>query len=71
MEALRISEFGAWYLAGFLLVAWQIQAQNTQELYQEKLSEAEQKARQAAEAASIAAEGATLTKKLATSDPKR
>jgi hypothetical protein len=65
VEALRFSEFGAWYLAGFLLVAWQVQIQNTQELYQEKLSEAEKKARQAAEAASIAAEGATLTKKLA------
>mmetsp|Transcript_1080 Transcript_1080/g.2019 ORF Transcript_1080/g.2019 Transcript_1080/m.2019 type:complete len:579 (-) Transcript_1080:95-1831(-) len=65
VEALRFSEFGAWYLAGFLLVAWQIQIQNTEELYQEKLSEAEKKARQAAEAASVAAEGATLTKKLA------
>lgn len=66
-QAMRISEFGAWYVAGVCLVAWQLQMANKEGVYREQLHQAEKKAQLAAEAAAVAAQGAALTKRLATS----
>ena len=72
LEALRVSEFGAWYLAGFLLVAWQIQAQTTQELYEEKLTRGGNKRLVKRPKRPVSRPRVPLlTKQLATSGPKR
>ena len=67
VEFLRLAQFGAWYLAGSIFLAWQIQARSQSDSYERKLKEAERKAKEVAEAASLAAQGATMAKKLATS----
>ena len=65
-DALRVAEFGAWYVAGLCLVAWQAQVSYKERQFEEELRTAELKAKQAAEVAALAAQGATVAKKLAT-----
>jgi hypothetical protein len=67
LDTLKIGEYGAWYLAGSLLLAWQIQTKSQKGSFEKELKSAEQKAKQAAEAATLAAEGGTKARQLATS----
>jgi hypothetical protein len=67
LDMLKVGEYGAWYLAGSLLLAWQIQTKSQKGSFEKELKSAEQKAKQAAEAATLAAQGATKAKQLAAS----
>ena len=66
VEFFKVAQFGAWYLAGSVFLAWQIQTRSQSDSFERQLKEAERKAKEAAEAASLAAQGATMAKKLAT-----
>jgi hypothetical protein len=70
LDTLKIGEYGAWYLAGSLLLAWQIQTKSQKGSFEKELKIAETKAKQAAEAATLAAQGATKAKQLATTTTK-
>lgn len=67
VEFFKVAQYGAWYVAGSLFLAWQIQTKSQSASFERELKVAEQKAKEAAEAASLAAQGAAMAKKLATS----